>query len=249
MQIKTDFTELEPAIAYLKEIAPQVAGLSEAKESLEAEKRRILASRDEAASRTASKLEALEAELSQAQQALEAAKAKAPAGSDLEAQFADMKQQLEQKYSERLSAIEAERAEEKRIREQEQEQTRLSNIKAAAIAEFSKPEYGIINPREFFELHGRDLDLDETGDPYRKVGEFDKQTLAQIVEDIRSNADNHYKFKPKGGKGNDSPGAGSGSGGVTGNPFAAKSFNLTEQSRIMRENPALAARLKAEAGN
>ena len=32
------------------------------------------------------------------------------------------------------------------------------------------------------------------------------------------------------------------------NPWSKEHFNLTEQGRIMRENPALAARLKAEAG-
>lgn len=41
---------------------------------------------------------------------------------------------------------------------------------------------------------------------------------------------------------------GSGTGGVNGpNPFSQKTFNLTEQGRIMRENPALAQRLKAAA--
>ena len=46
-------------------------------------------------------------------------------------------------------------------------------------------------------------------------------------------------------------GAGDGSGGGgTGdtNPWASDSFNLTEQGRILREDPALAKRLAGEAG-
>jgi hypothetical protein len=46
------------------------------------------------------------------------------------------------------------------------------------------------------------------------------------------------------GSGTNPPGA----GGTEVNPWKKESFNLTMQAKILRENPALAARLKAEAG-
>lgn len=46
------------------------------------------------------------------------------------------------------------------------------------------------------------------------------------------------------GSGTNPPGA----GGAEVNPWKKDTFNLTQQAKILRENPALAARLKAEAG-
>lgn len=46
------------------------------------------------------------------------------------------------------------------------------------------------------------------------------------------------------GSGTNPPGA----GGSEINPWRKETFNLTQQAKILRENPALAARLKAEAG-
>ena len=48
-------------------------------------------------------------------------------------------------------------------------------------------------------------------------------------------------------KGSNAPGN-NGSGGTKSNPWAKDSFNLTEQGRIAREDPAKADRLRAEAG-
>lgn len=46
------------------------------------------------------------------------------------------------------------------------------------------------------------------------------------------------------GSGTNPPGA----GGAEVNPWKKETFNLTQQAKVLRENPALAARLKAEAG-
>ncbi len=46
------------------------------------------------------------------------------------------------------------------------------------------------------------------------------------------------------GSGTNPPGA----GGIEVNPWKQETFNLTKQAQILKENPALAARLKAEAG-
>lgn len=51
--------------------------------------------------------------------------------------------------------------------------------------------------------------------------------------------------KPKGGVGYEPAG---GSGGNTVNPFKKETFNMTEQGRLFKENPALAKSLAQEAG-
>lgn len=64
--------------------------------------------------------------------------------------------------------------------------------------------------------------------------------LAKLVKDAP------HLFEPSNGAGG--RGAGPGATGHTGpNPFSPKSLNLTEQGRILRENPALAERLKQAA--
>jgi hypothetical protein len=56
-----------------------------------------------------------------------------------------------------------------------------------------------------------------------------------------------FLFKPAAGKPGYVPNAGA--GGSTGkNPFAKETFNLTEQGKILKENPAQAKALAAEAG-
>jgi hypothetical protein len=52
------------------------------------------------------------------------------------------------------------------------------------------------------------------------------------------------KFKENGG----APGKGQGGGGSTVNPWKQETFNLTKQAQIMRDDPALAKTLMAQAG-
>lgn len=238
MQIKTDFSELEPAIAYLKEIAPQVASLAEAKESSESEKRRILANKDEILAEKKS----LQDELSKTGKELADIKAKGGENPDLEARYRSLYEQDKAEFQQRLEAIEAER-------EQEKQSALKERRDSAIISELSQPSYGIINPKHFLKLHGDRVELDpDTGELYVDMGDYKRQPVKNYVEDIAQRPDEQHLFKPKGGKGNDSPGAGDGGGQPSNNPWNPKTFNLTEQSRIFRDNPALAARLKAEAG-
>jgi hypothetical protein len=70
-------------------------------------------------------------------------------------------------------------------------------------------------------------------------------TLAEWVDALVSDAPHLFEANAGGGA------AGSG-GGVTGNrsvknPFRKETFNLTEQMKIQKNDPALAARLKASA--
>ncbi|HEX7021398.1 MAG TPA: hypothetical protein VF171_00975 [Trueperaceae bacterium] len=71
-----------------------------------------------------------------------------------------------------------------------------------------------------------------------------KEALEALAE-----AKPYLKAQPK-GNGNVGSGTNPGGDGNSGikNPWLPDNLNLTEQGRIMRENPELAARLKAEAG-
>ena len=235
-ELKTSFETAEDAIAYITgDVAAELKRLGDAEQNYEQQKQRILANRDEVLNEKKTlqqRLDALEQEHASLKQT-------ANNSGDLESKFSEIKTQLEKDYNDRIQKIEDERA-------QEKAQAHADKVKAAAIAEFSKPDYGIINPEEFYRLHGGDLDVDEANTVFRKIDEFDKQTAAQLIEDIRSNPSHQYKFKPKGGKGNDSPGAGSGGTLPASNPF--KTGNLTEQSQLFKQSPALYHRLKAEAG-
>ena len=70
-------------------------------------------------------------------------------------------------------------------------------------------------------------------------------TLAEWVDALVSDAPHLFEANAGGGA------AGSGSGGAGNrsvkNPFRKESFNLTEQMKIQKSDPALAARLKAAA--
>lgn len=153
------------------------------------------------------------------------------------------------KFDDRLKAIEDERRTEKEEREREKAATTLAQLKADAIAEFSKESYGIRNPEQFWILYGQGkIQRGEdgkvfVGDEYKQVG------LADYVKSIADEPDNQHHFKPKGGSGAGTVvGNGGGNGQATTNPWKAGSFNLTQQGQIIRTNPELAKRLKAEAG-
>lgn len=78
---------------------------------------------------------------------------------------------------------------------------------------------------------------------------FDKDGKPIGVEDIlkpMQEASPHL-FKAAGGSGGYDPNAG-GAGGGQKNPFAKETYNLTEQGRMLRENPAQARQMAAAAG-
>lgn len=80
----------------------------------------------------------------------------------------------------------------------------------------------------------------------RRVMMGDKELSAYIAEWAKGDDAKHVLAAPANGGGGASGGA-NGSAGVK-NPWAKGSFNLTEQGRIVQENPQLAASLQASAG-
>lgn len=237
--LKTEFADLAEALEYLKsEVQTELTRLTTTIENFDAEKRRILANRDDLlqeAKQAKDRARQLETEL-------ESAKAKPPAQNDpgdLEAKFAEVRSKLEQEFTTKLQAIEAEREAEKAAAAQ-------ARLREAAISELSKPEYGVINPSHFLKLHGERFALDDDGKLYIDLGDFNRQTPEQFVQDLASRPSEAYLFKPKGGSGNGSSGSGGGApGGSVPNPF--KTGNLTEQMQLYKSNPALYNRMKQEA--
>jgi hypothetical protein len=103
-------------------------------------------------------------------------------------------------------------------------------------------------------LQGRGIQMyvdQETGEVKAKRGtDVLDYTPEAMLTNLKadSNYQRYYSGKFAGGSGtNPQPGGGRGS---VSNPFAKESFNLTEQTRIARENPQLAQQLKqlAEGG-
>lgn len=73
-------------------------------------------------------------------------------------------------------------------------------------------------------------------------------SVAEWVESLGAEAPHLFEANAGGGAAGSGSGGASGNGGVV-NPFAKASYNLTEQMRLLRENPGLAARLEAAAGS
>lgn len=244
MQLRSDFTTLEDAIAYLTgEAQAEVTRLVTATEAFDAEKRRILANRDELlneAKTAKDRARQLEADLEAAKTTGTAATTSA---GDLEAKFAEVRSKLESDFNTKLEALTQER-------ETEKAAAAAARLRASAIAELSKPEYGVINPDHFLKLHGDRFTLDEQGALYIDLGDFNRQSPTQFVQDLASRPSEAYLFKVKGGSGSGSAGAGNtGAGGHAGpNPFAKATFSLTKQSELFKTNRPLYDRLKAEAG-
>lgn len=78
-----------------------------------------------------------------------------------------------------------------------------------------------------------------------ELADFD-EALETLIEQYPHK---DYILKASGANGGGAPISGKSGAQISNNPFKKDTLNLTEQARIQRENPQLAARLKAEAGN
>lgn len=235
---KEGFETVEQAVAYLtNEITKEIRRLEGVETEAEAEKQRILANRDQ----VLTEKKDLQTKLQQAETDLATAQKTKSDLTDAEKRFADTRAELEKDFTARIQKIEDERKAEK-------DEAAAAKLKAAVLGELSKPEHGLINPDHFWKLHGDRLTQDENGELYVDLGEFKRQNAKQYIEDVAQRPSEQHLFKPKGGRGNDSPGAGNKPQSTATNPWKKENFNLTEQGRILTSNPALATRLKAEAG-
>lgn len=241
------FATLEEAQAAYDELEPKVA-------TLEGEKSSLLRKRDELLGENKKLKEKFAKFNDYADQDLDIP-ALLEAKQKLESGDSDAKSKYEQaynadktKFEQRLAAIEKERAEEKSQAEKERADAISARLKADAIAEFSKPAHRIRNPEQFWKLYG-DGTIQRGEDGTIFVGdEYKKVSIADYISSVNEDENNSYHFLPRGGSGSGTATTTAGGGKVTVNPWSRASFNLTQQGKILRENPELAARLKAEAG-
>lgn len=259
--VKTEFETVEDAIAYLKgDVSKTIKQLESSVSSLEEEKTKILAKRDEALNEAktvkakykkfadyADKEDfdpvALEKESADLKAKLSEFE---KSTSEVETRYRQLYDEDKKKFEERLAAIEKEREEEKHRTEQERKDAEAARLKSDAISEFSRSTHGIRNPEQFWRLFGEGMV--ERGDDGKLY--VNHKSVSEYVETIKSNEDNLHHFKPSGASGSGtSPNSSSGgSGGYKGkNPFSKDSLNLTEQGRLFKENKELYNKLKAEA--
>jgi hypothetical protein len=238
---------LEQALERIKELEGQVSGL-------EGEKKSLLAKRDE----LLVEIKGLKAKYSKFSSFVDQdinldelldIKAKYESGSDdLKNKYEEAYKRDKDSFEKRLRSIEEERAAEKAQAERERQEATAAKLKAEAIAEFSKESYRIRNPEQFWRLFGEgQIQRSEDGKLF--IGDEYKQiTLADYIAKINEDDDNAHHFRVKGGSGSGTGAGSQGGGKVQTNPWKRETRNLTEQGRILRSDPQLATRLKAEAG-
>lgn len=90
--------------------------------------------------------------------------------------------------------------------------------------------------------------VDAKGEP--RIGEKGEiMTVDQLLAEMKENDVFAPAFRGSRASGGGATGSGAGGRAVSKNPWSKASLNLTEQARILRDNPAQAARLKAEASS
>jgi hypothetical protein len=144
--------------------------------------------------------------------------------------FLETQRQADEETRQRLDALSGEAAKFRTLYEQ-------NAIKAAVLGASGEA----INPEMVFNLLGGKAAVSEDG-TVTVNGKPAHDAVSELLEQ------HPYLAKPRGSAGSGTPISGSWGASVLKNPWAKESFNLTEQARIFRENPAEAQRLKAAAG-
>lgn len=90
--------------------------------------------------------------------------------------------------------------------------------------------------------------LGRDGQPRIKDSQGNPFGLDDLVTELRQDARYGRAFEPDGRGGSGAQGSSGGAAGAAVNPFKAETRNLTEQTRLARENPEMARRLAAQAG-
>lgn len=241
------FATLEEAQSAYDALEPKIS-------ALEAEKAALTRKRDELLGEAKTLKEKYKKFADFADQDLDIAglleiKAKHESGdSDAKSKYEQAYNADKAKFEARLKAIEEERATEKAEAEKRKAEAIAAKLKAEAIAEFSKESHRVRNPEQFWRLFGEgQIQRGEDGKLF--VGDEYKQiSVADYIAKINEDEDNSHHFRARGGSGSGTSTGSTGGGKVTVNPWRKETRNLTQQGQILKSDPGLAARLKAEAG-
>lgn len=243
-QIKTEFDSVEAAIAYLKgDITSEIRRLEAAEGELTSEKGKLIGKRDELLGELKTVKTKYEKFKGHEDIDIEELKRKAEAAagdeSEVEAKYRKAYEADQKKFSERLAALEKEREAEKQQAETEKKQRAQAQLRADAIAEFSKAQHHIISPTQFWNLYGQGkVQIGEDSKPFAEV-DYKKMSIPEYVRYLAEDPENQHHFKPSGHSGS---GAGQGSSG-SGKKKTWQEMTLTEKSKLMKENPELGKQL------
>lgn len=231
--------DLEQALAKIAELETEVTGLK-------GEKTALISKRDELLGKLV-KLKKFEAHADlDIDELLKIKELHEASDSDLKTKYETAYKTDKAKFEARLEAIENERKAEAQAREQEKAQVKAERTRAAAIAEFSKADHGVFNAEQLFRLVGDKITLTDAGKPV--VGDLE-MPLPDFIKQLRADPDYQNQFKASGVTGSGStPGVGGTGGSGAVNPWKKETFNLTQQGRITRDSPQLAAAMKQAAG-
>lgn len=133
---------------------------------------------------------------------------------------------------------------ERKAAKEKEQKLREQSITSAVISEFSTVCHNPSDFADFLRYKGI-ATTNEEGKP-AIIWNGEELSPAAFKEKAINEPTFQYHFKPSGafGTGKNVQGANT---STKSNPFAAESFNLTEQMRLLKENPALASKLKGEA--
>lgn len=249
-QVKTDFADLEAAIAYLKgDVTKEIGRLEAVESEAGSEKGKLIAKRDELLGELKTTREKYSKfkghEDVDIAELLSFKEQHSGDETEVEKRYQAAYARDKKAFETRLAAIEKEREEDKKRAEEESLQRAAAQLKADAISELSKGQNKIISTNQFWMLFGdgkvqRD---EESGSLFVEV-DYKKLSLSDYVAHIADDVENQHHFHASGR---------SGSGGSMGSAGGGKykkwgEMNLTEKTLLLKENPDKAKSLALESG-
>jgi hypothetical protein len=171
----------------------------------------------------------------------------------------------EQKVKEQIEAVKAQLID-SHGREKEQLQAKLSkmekslesalitSVAAQALAE-QKGSVRLLMPHIERQTRLREVDgkytvevIGTDGNPRLSGNDAHVMSISELVVEMKSQNDFASAFEGSGASGTGATGGHRGTGYSGNNPWKKETLNITEQFKLTKENPQLAAQLKAQAG-
>ena len=160
----------------------------------------------------------------------------------LEKEREEYKKQLQER-EEQLKQEKEELAKKAEERERELQTLQLDN---RVLDEYARA--GVIAPKQLLALTKSQLKLNDNREPIVVDG-YREIPVKEYIETLKKNDEFAHHFRSSGSRGSGAPPTASGAPAASSgkNPFAKDSWNLTEQAKLYKNNRAEYDRLKAEA--
>lgn len=160
----------------------------------------------------------------------------------MEKQQEDFRRQLQ----EREDALKKEQEELSKKLEERDTALQTLQLDNRVLDEYSRA--GVISPKQLLSLTKQQLKLNEGKEPVVVDG-YREIPVKEWIENLKKSEEYAHHFRSSGSRGSGAPpaGAGKAEGGSSKNPFAKATWNMTEQSKLYKNNRAEYDRLKSEA--